>query len=596
MKPYQTPVRMSVGAEPARSSRQVGVCEMKGQTPARMSVSAEPARSSAALTSAIKVLVRVRPLTLGAVDAIDHNLREEVPRYMQRETSCVSVEDDGQVLVTLPRTLRNTRGDDAHSFRFDDVARQDASQEQVFDRVGKEAVLSFVDGFNAAIFAYGQTGSGKTYTMCGDIDDEQRRGLIPRSLEFTFAELEAKSREGCSVKLQVTLIEIYNEQIIDLLDGEARALQLRENALTGNVYVEGAKVVTVHTVEDTLKLVDTGARRRTVAATGCNDTSSRSHCLLTLHLELEETVGGAQVLRTSCLNLVDLAGSERQQKAKSQGQRLKEANNINRSLSVLGTVILHLAEGYKHVPYRDSKLTFLLRNSIGGNSKTFFVANISAEAAAHSETVSTLKFASFASKTSLVLTRNQVSKSPNIEELKREVRRLHALIDSGREALLLPDDPAGSTSCLRRPAGQISADGEGMHGPEGSADSSARGHAVSGSGGSEREGEDEREDQVTIKRLQVLLWQACEREEKLREKLARERGGFRSRLEEYERVCSALSNALDIARRHMRAGTTGGEAQELSACEAYDLNGVHRGSGDWNVVCLGVVERGMWCA
>ena len=294
--------------------------------------------------------MRVRPLVVEGANAA-----------VREDQSCVSVED-GQLLVSLPKTLRNPHEGAAHSFRFDHVAPQTASQQQVFEQVGQEAVHAFVNGYNAAIFAYGQTGSGKTYSMYGTPHDEQRRGLIPRSLELFFQNLEAKRRSGCSVSSKVTLIEIYNEQVIDLLGGDSRPLQLRENVLNGNVYVDGARVVKVQTVNDTLKLVDTGAARRTVAATGCNDTSSRSHCILTLHLVIEETVGGARVTRESSLHLVDLAGSERQQKAKSVGQRLKEATNINRSLSVLGNVILHLAEGHKHVPYRDSKLTFLLRN------------------------------------------------------------------------------------------------------------------------------------------------------------------------------------------------------------------------------------------
>jgi len=299
-------------------------------------------------TSTIKVLVRVRPL-------------------LGKKEPCVQIGADGQVVVAPPRSLR--RGDDAHSFCFDHVAPPDASQHQVFAGVGQEACNALLDGFNAAIFTYGQTGSGKTYSMFGgdsnlpqlprtDPDDNLSRGLIPRSLELIFLRLAEKTAGGCTVVCKATLIEIYNEQVIDLLGSEARPLQLRENPLTGNVFVEGARVVNVGNVHDTLKLVAAGAARRTVAATGCNDTSSRSHCIFTLHLEAEETVADVRVVRTSCLHLVDLAGSERQQKAKSVGVRLKEASNINRSLSVFGNVILHLAMGHKHVPYRDSKFTF----------------------------------------------------------------------------------------------------------------------------------------------------------------------------------------------------------------------------------------------
>ena len=274
-------------------------------------------------------------------------------------------------------------------------------------------VSLFLPDKHAASIYQGQTGSGKTYTMYGEPrGNEAGGGLIPRSLQLIFSQLDEKLERGSSVTCRLSLTEIYNEQVVDLLGtADARVLQLRENPMTGNVYVEGANVVAVHSVESALELVDAGLSKRVVAVTGCNDNSSRSHCILTLHLGVEETVAGARVLRTSCLHLIDLAGSERQQKAKSVGQRLKEASNINRSLSVLSNVILHLAEGHAHVPYRDSKLTFLLRNSLGGNSKTFLVANVSAEASEYHETVSTLKFASFATKSQQLVTRNQVSPS-----------------------------------------------------------------------------------------------------------------------------------------------------------------------------------------
>ena len=308
-------------------------------------------------------------------------------------------------------------------------------------------------------------------------------GIIPRCLDLIFAKLDDRRRRGCTVTCHVRLLEIYNEQIIDLFSADSRPLQLRENPLTSTVYVEGATEKAVDNVQDTLKLVQVGALRRTVAATACNDHSSRSHCILTLHLEAEETLNGSQVLRTSDLHLVDLAGSERQQRAKSVGLRLREASNINKSLAALGNVILHLAEGHKHIPYRDSKLTFLLRNSIGGNSKTLLVANVSAEASALSETVSTLKFASFATKSQLLVTRNQTLKDPDVAALENEVRRLHAVIAAGRqETLIMHEDDVGGAADARPLAVEQSAvavDADAMP--------------------------DHEEDKITIKRLQVLV-------------------------------------------------------------------------------------------
>ncbi len=174
----------------------------------------------------------------------------------------------------------------------------------------------------------------------------------------------------------------------------------------------------VSTLEQTMSLLQNGTQRRTVGETAANEHSSRSHCLFTLSLRIEESHNNNHVIRTSSFHLVDLAGSERQKHAGVAGSRLKEANNINRSLSALGNVIMALVDGKQHIPYRDAKLTFLLRDSIGGNSKTFIIANVSPAPVSAGESLTTLKFASFARKSQQLATRNVTNRDATVADLR----------------------------------------------------------------------------------------------------------------------------------------------------------------------------------
>ncbi|EKX49442.1 hypothetical protein GUITHDRAFT_60557, partial [Guillardia theta CCMP2712] len=291
-------------------------------------------------------------------------------------------------------------------FNFESLAGPDSSQEEIFETVGREACEAFLDGFNAAIFAYGQTGSGKTHTMYGSLEEREGAGLIPRSLEFILGRMQQNFSGAQHVALRCCLLEIYNEQVIDLLVAESRPLQIRERMDDGVTFAEGACSPLVRSLSEALELLRGGIARRRVGATCANECSSRSHCILSLFLDVREEDKAKMVVKTSALHLVDLAGSERQNQSRSEGKRLKEANNINRSLSALGNVILSLGSGSRHIPYRDSKLTFLLRNSIGGNSKTFLIANVSNEPVNFGETISTLKFASSSSSSKLLARRN----------------------------------------------------------------------------------------------------------------------------------------------------------------------------------------------
>ncbi|XP_049850668.1 kinesin-like protein KIF3A [Schistocerca gregaria] len=259
-------------------------------------------------------------------------------------------------------------------------------------------VRSCLDGYHGCIFAYGQTGSGKTYTIYGGRAGSEKmrseeRGLVFRVIEYLFAKI-AQSKNEYSCKC--SYLEIYQEKIKDLLasDRQAKNLFIRED-LKRDVYVEHLKEVAIDSEEDVEELLSYGAQRRHVARTAANDQSSRSHTVFTLYVEgkiLKE--GGMKVRRYASLHLVDLAGSERQKSTEATSLRLKEASVINQSLTTLGRVIRSLAQGgSNYVHYRDSKLTFLLKNSLGGNSKTSIIVTIDPHMRSYEESLSTLKFA-----------------------------------------------------------------------------------------------------------------------------------------------------------------------------------------------------------
>ena len=328
-------------------------------------------------------------------------------------------------------------------FTYDFVADELASQEQVFAAVGRPVATACLSGFNCTIFAYGQTGAGKTYTILGpDLGNSfsgselESRGLLPRCAEFLFDSIARETAAGeVEFLVKCSYLEIYQETIIDLLDlsGESRALQLREDMKRG-VYVEGLGEETLGDVRDAYHRILAGNRNRHIGATSMNKESSRSHTVFTLLIECKDMRTRTVNFRTSRFHLIDLAGSERQRASDAAGERLKEAGMINKSLSALGNVInslVDIAEGKnRHVHYRDSKLTFLLKDSLGGNAKTLIIANISPAATAFRETLSTLKFVQRAK-----LIRNKAvineDTSGTATVLKAEVKRLKALLTDG---------------------------------------------------------------------------------------------------------------------------------------------------------------------
>ncbi|NXQ64183.1 KIF15 protein, partial [Anthoscopus minutus] len=362
---------------------------------------------------AIKVFVRVRPPSdRTALTDGDHGL-------------CLS--------VLSSNTIRLHSKPEPKIFTFDYVANMETTQESVFSSVAKNIVESCMNGYNGTIFAYGQTGSGKTFTMMGPSDSDNfthsLRGVIPRSFEYLFFLIERekeKAGSGKSFLCKCSFIEIYNEQIFDLLDSASAGLFLREHIKKG-VFVDGAVEQVLSSAAEAYQVLTTGWRNRRVASTSMNRESSRSHAVFTITVESMEKNNEVVNIRSSLLNLVDLAGSERQKDTHTEGLRLKEAGNINRSLSCLGQVITALVDvgngKQRHICYRDSKLTFLLRDSLGGNAKTCIIANVHPGSKCFGETLSTLNFAQ---RAKLIKNKAIVNEDTqgNVNQLQAEVKKL----------------------------------------------------------------------------------------------------------------------------------------------------------------------------
>ena len=345
-------------------------------------------------------------------------------------------------------------GPKAEVFTYDCVGGPETEQEEIFESVAKPVTEYCLQGYNGTIFAYGQTGSGKTYTMQGPMTesgliDYSQRGLIPRTFEYLFecirAEEEAAGVDSREFLCKCSYVEIYNETIFDLLDisgNGASSCSLREDIKRG-VYIEGAREEVINSPAEAYEVYERGSLNRHVAETSMNRESSRSHSVFTLFIQSKQRVGEIIDVRESRFNLVDLAGSERQQATGTTGVRLKEAGNINKSLLALSNVINGLVDisngKVRHVQYRDSKLTFLLRDSLGGNAKTVIIANVSPSSVFYNETMSTLKFAQ---RAKMIKNKAVVNKDiqGNVLQLQAEIQRLQ------HELYLARHDSSGATA------------------------------------------------------------------------------------------------------------------------------------------------------
>ncbi|KAG7610527.1 Calponin homology domain [Arabidopsis suecica] len=359
----------------------------------------------------IRVYCRVRPF---------------LPGQESGGLSAVEDIDEGTITIRVPSKYGKAG---QKPFMFNKVFGPSATQEEVFSDM-QPLVRSVLDGYNVCIFAYGQTGSGKTFTMTGPKElTEESLGVNYRALADLFL-LSNQRKDTTSYEISVQMLEIYNEQVRDLLaqDGQTKRLEIRNNSHNG-INVPEASLVPVSSTDDVIQLMDLGHMNRAVSSTAMNDRSSRSHSCVTVHVQGRDLTSGS-ILHGS-MHLVDLAGSERVDKSEVTGDRLKEAQHINKSLSALGDVISSLSQKTSHVPYRNSKLTQLLQDSLGGSAKTLMFVHISPEPDTLGETVSTLKFAERVGSVELGAARVNKDNS-EVKELKEQIANLKmALVRKG---------------------------------------------------------------------------------------------------------------------------------------------------------------------
>ena len=362
----------------------------------------------------VKVVVRCRPM----------NEKERATKFERVVTVDVKL---GQIIV------RNPRLSSAHEhpkvFTFDSVYDSNSKQIDLYDETFRQLVDSVLLGFNGTIFAYGQTGTGKTYTMEGVRNDPERRGVIPNSFDHIFTHISRSQNQQYLVR--ASYLEIYQEEIRDLISkDQSHRLELKERPDTG-VYVRDLSSFVTKSASEIERVMILGNQNRSVGATNMNEHSSRSHAIFVITVECSELgADGENHIRVGKLNLVDLAGSERQAKTGAQGERLKEATKINLSLSALGNVISALVDGRStHVPYRDSKLTRLLQDSLGGNARTVMVANIGPACYNAEETLTTLRYANRAKNIKNKPRVNEDPKDALLREFQEEIARLKAQLE-----------------------------------------------------------------------------------------------------------------------------------------------------------------------
>ncbi|XP_042398267.1 kinesin-like protein KIN-14A isoform X1 [Zingiber officinale] len=332
------------------------------------------------------------------------------PIFNSQESCIEYIGNDGSLMVFDPYRPHNTR----KVFQFNKVFGPQTTQCEVYNET-QALIRSVMDGYNVCIFAYGQTGAGKTYTMCGTSTGLcEETGINHMALNDLFH--ISSVREDITYEIYVQMVEIYNEIVRDLLcqDATNSKLEIRNALGFGGLSIPNATMQSVQSSADVLNLMRLGEKNRAFSSTAMNHRSSRSHSVLTVHVHGKDMSGNTT---TSCLHLVDLAGSERVDKSEATGDTLKEAQFINKSLSCLGDVIMALAQKNSHIPYRNSKLTQLLQNSLGGNAKMLMLAHVSPEADSYGETISTLKFAQRTSTVELGTPR-QNKESSEIQELK----------------------------------------------------------------------------------------------------------------------------------------------------------------------------------
>ncbi|KAL3843513.1 hypothetical protein ACJIZ3_000916 [Penstemon smallii] len=353
----------------------------------------------------IRVYCRVRPFLSG-----------------QPNRTCAVGDIDERTITILTPSKYGKEG--KKLFTFNKVFGPASSQEEVFADT-QPLIRSVLDGYNVCIFAYGQTGSGKTHTMTGPAElTKESVGVNYRALSDLFL-ISEQRKNTFSYDISVQMMEIYNEQVRDLLVTDGSNKRYPFDIILNGFNVPNANLVPVTSTSDVIYLMNLGHKNRAASSTSMNDRSSRSHSCLTVHVQGKDLTCGT-VLH-GCMHLVDLAGSERVDKSEVVGDRLKEAQHINKSLSALGDVIFSLAQKHPHVPYRNSKLTQLLQDSLGGQAKTLMFVHISPQPDAVGETISTLKFAERVSTIELGAAKANKDSS-DVKELKEQIASLKAAL------------------------------------------------------------------------------------------------------------------------------------------------------------------------
>uniref|UniRef100_A0A336MQK5 Kinesin-like protein n=1 Tax=Culicoides sonorensis TaxID=179676 RepID=A0A336MQK5_CULSO len=373
-----------------------------------MSRSAKNKENKNIRNECVQVVVRCRPLSN----------KEEAGNF-QRVVEVFP--SRGVIEVINPN---DSSKDNRKMFTYDAVYDWNSTQQNVYDEVVRPLVSSVLEGFNGCVFAYGQTGTGKTFTMEGLKNDPEQSGVIPRTFEQIWSHINRA--QNMNFLVAVSYLEIYMEELRDLLKpNTTEILELRERG--SGIVVPNLHSVLCKSAEEMIYVMQKGNKNRTTGRTNMNEHSSRSHAIFMIKIEMCET-GESSTVKVGKLNLIDLAGSERQSKTGATADRLKEASKINRALSSLGNVISALAEKSPHVPYRDSKLTRLLQDSLGGNSKTIMIANIGPSEYNYNETITTLRYAHRAKTIQNKPVKNEDPQDAKLREYQEEIERLRKLI------------------------------------------------------------------------------------------------------------------------------------------------------------------------
>ncbi|GAB2292854.1 hypothetical protein Dimus_027088 [Dionaea muscipula] len=384
------------------------------------------------LKGSIRVYCRIRPF---------------LPGQTKKETVVEEIGENGELVIVNPS---KSGKDSQKSFRFNKVFGPTATQAEVFSDT-QPLIRTVLDGYNVCIFAYGQTGSGKTHTMTGpEGATKENWGVNYRALDDLF-QISEDRKNYFQYEIGVQMIEIYNEQVRDLLSGNSsqKKLGILTTSHAHGLAVPDASMEPVRSTTDVIDLMRMGHENRSVSATAMNERSSRSHSIVTIHVQGTDIKTGAST--RGSLHLVDLAGSERVDRSEATGDRLKEAQHINKSLSALGDVIFALAQKSPHVPYRNSKLTQVLQSSLGGRAKTLMFVQVNPDATSYSETLSTLNFAVRVSGVELGAARNN-KEGRDVLELMEQVASLKDVIAKKDEEIerLQLKDPKGVQPTVKR--------------------------------------------------------------------------------------------------------------------------------------------------